>query len=287
MPHPFDATNKYLLHARPADWLKAGGLPQGTSLQIVDADVSAISAAADKLIRVNGPMPYGAHFEFQTSLDPNLDQRVLLYNVLYRNRLGLKVRSVVFLLRPQALSASVTGSIVDRSAPEHRLEFEYKLIRVWEIPVETLMSGGVGTLPLAPISAVNESDLPSVLEKMKRRLDSEVAAEEARELWTATRILMGLRWSPDLVGQLLKGVQGMKESTTYQEIVREGIEQGIEKGRAAEVRSLLLRRGAKPLGSPDAAVRERLEAITDLHQLEDMMDRLWDGTVKTWSELLV
>ena len=255
-------------------------------MDIVDADLSTISAAADKLIRVNGLVPYGAHIEFQASLDINLDQRILLYNVLYRHRLGLKVRSVVFLLRPQALSPDVRGSILDSSTPEHRLDFEYKLIRVWEIPASTLLSGGLGTLPLAPIGAVDESELPGVIEAMKRRLDNEVPAEEARELWTATRVLMGLRWSPNLVGQLLRGVQGMKESATYQEIVREGIEQGMEKGRAAEARFLLLRGGQKLLGPPDAAVRAQLEAIADLPRLEDMQDRLLDGTAKTWDELL-
>jgi hypothetical protein len=78
MPHPFDATNKHLLQAHPDDCVRLGGLPSGSSLDVVDADLSAIAAAADKLIRVNGLVPYGAHIEFQASLDLNLDQRILL-----------------------------------------------------------------------------------------------------------------------------------------------------------------------------------------------------------------
>jgi hypothetical protein len=86
----------------------------------------------------------------------------------------------------------------------------------------------------------------------------------------------------------------MKESATYQEIVREGIEQGMEKGiekgiergRVVEAKSVLLRRGERLLGLPEATERARLDGIADLSRLEDMMDRLWDGTVKTWSELL-
>lgn len=188
------------------------------------------------------------------------------------------------------LTKGVTGSILDDSTPGHRLDFVYKIVRVWEIPVGTLLSGGIGTLPLAPIAAVTEQELPGVIDAMKRRTDTELPAQEARELWTATRILMGLRWLPDLVGQLLHGVQGMKESATYQEIVREGMqegrEQGIVQGRTAEARSLLLRQGSKRFGPPDAAVRERLEAIVHLPHLEALFDRVLDGTCTSWGELL-
>ena len=97
-----------------------------------------------------------------------------------------------------------------------------------------LLAGGLGTLPLAPISAVTEPELPRVVDAMKRRLDREAPPREARELWTATRILMGLRWSPGLVGQMLKGVQGMKESATYQQIVSEGRKEGRKEGRIEE-----------------------------------------------------
>src|SRR5207244_1176241 len=70
---------------------------------------------------------------------------------------------------------------------------------------------------------------------MERRLDAEAPPADARELRTATYILMGLRYPRDMVRQLLKGVRSMKESDTYQAILEEGFEKGIEKGRAEGV----------------------------------------------------
>jgi len=163
MPHAFDAASKHMIQAHPADWLALAGLPIGTSVQMVDADLSAVSTAADKLIRVDGPVPYVAHFEFQASADSELDQRVLAYNVLSGRRLARPVRSVVLLLRPEALGPGVTGRVKDPDAGDHRLDFSYRVIRVWELASDQLLTGGLGVLPLAPIGAVSESELPGVI----------------------------------------------------------------------------------------------------------------------------
>jgi len=188
----------------------------------------------------------------------------------------------VFLLRPQALGPGVNGQVLDVSDPSHRLDFRYRLVRVWEIPFQALLSAGLGTLPLAPISAVGERELPTVIDAMKRRLEQESQPTEARELWTATRVLMGLRWAPQLTADLLRGVQGMKESTTYQEIVQEG----REEGRIAGAREILLDYGTKHLGAPTPSERASINAIHDLQQLKDLFARIDDGSVGTWSELL-
>ena len=282
MPHLFDAANKFILDAFPADWIALGGLPPGKAVTVIDADLSAVSKVADKLVRVEADDPYVAHVEFQSGPDDQLDLRVLVYNVLARQQLELEVKSVVFLLRPEALRPGITGQVVTRSHPDHRLEFAYKLVRVWELPVSQLLVGGIGTLPLAPISAVGEAELPGVIEAMKRRFDAEVPAEQSRELWTATRILMGLRYSDEVTSHLLKGVLNMRESSTYQAILREGIEQG----RLGEARAVLLRSGARQFGPPNPSVQARVESINDIPSLETLMDRILDHSAATWDELL-
>lgn len=71
MPKKFDAANRHLLDAFPADWVAFAGLPRGSAVQVVDADLSAVSASADKLIRVDATPPYIAHFEPQAGPDRN------------------------------------------------------------------------------------------------------------------------------------------------------------------------------------------------------------------------
>jgi predicted transposase YdaD len=286
MPLKFDAANKHLLETYPAHWIAMAKLPPGSSIQVVDGDLSAVSASADKLIRVEAPQPYIAHFEPQAGPEPDLDQRTLFHTVLAWRRFKLPVLSVVLLLRPAALTTEVTGHISVNWSPEHQLKFSYKLIRVWELPVKSVLEGGIGTLPLAPISAVGRADLPDVIDAMKRRLDKELPPPESRDVWTATKILMGLRYPRDVVSVLLKGVANMEESTTYQEIIEKGMERGLARGRLAESRATLLRQGGKRLGIPSRENESRLDAISDLNYLETLVDRVFDGAVKTWDELL-
>lgn len=78
----------------------------------------------------------------------------------------------------------------------------------------------------------------------------------------------------------------MKESSTYQEIVQEGMQKGIKKGRADEALAFLLRRGKKVFGAPDAATLRVLKAITDPRQLEALTDRVIDGQASSWASLL-
>jgi hypothetical protein len=78
------------------------------------------------------------------------------------------VLSVVVLLCPEADSPQWTG-LLQRGLPgETPLStLRYEVIRVWTVPVERLLSGGTGTLALAPISDVPESQVRGVIRRMK------------------------------------------------------------------------------------------------------------------------
>src|SRR5271157_4029118 len=131
-------------------------------------------------------------------------------------------------------------------------EFRYNVVRTWERPADEILAGGLATLPLAPLARVKENELPAVVQAMRQRLDREATRSQAGTLWTATYVLMGLTYSDELVDRLLEGVQSMKESVTYQKILREGRAEGrVEgraEGRAEEARRILRRQGTRRFG---------------------------------------
>ena len=92
---------------------------------------------------------------------------------------------------------------------------------------------------------------------MAERINAEPEPRAAK-LWTATYLLMGLRFSEELAFQLLEGVQNMRESTTYQAILREGRRR---KGGSKENKSSCFAMGTKRFGEPDAATIAAIEAI--------------------------
>ncbi|HJT76151.1 MAG TPA: hypothetical protein VJ739_03025 [Gemmataceae bacterium] len=285
MPGPYDPTLKAMVEVCPEDWLVFAGQPRAPA-EALDTDVSTVAAAADKVIYSRATPPYLLHLEFQAGHDSaQLPGRLHLYNALLNARHALPVRSVAVLLRPEANSPALTGTLEWRFPGEvPYLVFRYEVIRVWEIPVESLLAAGPGTLPLAPISAVAQDDLPDVIARMRRRLGRELPRQRAGDLWAATFVLLGLRYSGALADQLLRGVLTMKESVTYQAIVAEGRAEGRAEGVLQGARNFLLHLGRKRFGAPNADVLAALEAITDVGYLEQLGERL--DEVDSWHALL-
>ncbi len=277
MSKRFDAILKHLPEEYPQDWAWIAGVDRSTSVTVIDADVSTVSAAADKVLRIGDRDPWILHLEFQASRDAKLGDRMLQYNVLLRNRHSIPVRSVLILLRPRAAGRGATGQVEWRlPSGKPYLAFEYEVMRLWQIPPETLFKGGIGTLPLLPLSQVTRPELPRLIREMSSRFDREAQKSDVDSLWTDTYVLMGLEYEKAFVNQLLRGVRSMKESVTYQAILEEGREEGS--------RRMLLALGTKRFGKPPVKIRKAIAAITEPVVLERLAVRLLD--VETWNDLL-
>jgi predicted transposase YdaD len=291
MPHAFDPTLKYLVAFHPADWLKIAGISAEPAevLEDIDedhllsADLSTVSAYADILIRLKGDGL--AHIEFQTGPDVRMDDRTLRYNVLADYRYRLPVESVVILLRPEADHPAITGQVrrLDRTKSTY-LDFRYRVMRIWQVPVDEVLNGPLGVLPIAPLANLGEAALPDVIRTMEERIRSEATTADAEEIWTSVYLLMGMRYTTALVIELLQGVMGMQESVTYQHILREGEAKGEARGEASGIRKTILRIGAHRFGPPTQEVMDRLEALDSVEALQAISDRFLE--VETWDELL-
>lgn len=282
MAKPFDVTLKHLLDKYPQDWLQLLGIDHPGPVKAIDADLATVSAAADKVFRLLGWL---LHLELQSSYKSQLPDRMHLGNTVLHRRHKLPVQSVAVLLRPEADGRAMTGVLRKRlPAGKQYLEFQYDVLRVWQLPVETILEGGLGILPLAPLANTQPSQLPAVIKKMKRRLENEVAQDEDASIWTATYVLMGLKYSSVLAAELLRGVRAMKDSVTYQAIVAEGLAEGRAEGEVRAARELLLDLGERKLGKPDRKTTKAIAAIKRYEPLKRLLERLLD--VDTWRELL-
>jgi len=289
MSKPFDATTKELIESDPRAWLE---LLLGRRLERVrtlNVDLSTITAEGDSVISVEDAKPWLVHIEFQSGYDPSLPLRLQRYNVLVNYRHRLPVQSVALLLCRNADGPALSG-LLQQSLPDGLVyhEFRYNVVRTWERPCSEILAGGLATLPLAPLGNVKVEDLPAVIQAMQQRLEREATKSEAQTLWMATYLLMGLKYSNELIDRLLEGVQTMKESVTYQKILREGLAEGravgLAVGRAEEAKKILRRQGSKRFGKPDPAIDAVIDSTSDLERLEQLVDRILD--VQSWDELL-
>ena len=191
MSKPYDATSKFLIELHPEDWLRFLNL-EATSVEIVDADLSTVTASADKIFKIiNEGEDYGLHVDIQSAYDANLDDRVHGYNVLAKMKLAMMIISVVFLLHPRAAARGASGTIV-WNHPLTRHHFSYTLIKVWEHDVEGFLNCGLSLLPFAPLANLGATQLPDVIRRMEKIISQEADAGTAAQLWTASKIMMVL-----------------------------------------------------------------------------------------------
>ncbi len=288
MPGPVDNVLKYLTELSPQDWVARGGWPAAAAT-VIDADIATISGAADKVIRVEGAPDWLLSVDFQSGHDsPAKLPDLLLYNSALFKRHGLPVRTLLVVMHPRADSPQLTG-LYERGFPGEPADvvFRYHVLRVWQVPPERWLAGGLGLVPLAPLADAPPEELPAVIEKMKRRLARETRRDRATA-WSAAAILMGAFYEKTLIKQLLEGVANMEESVIYQEILQKGIAKGLREGRsegrAEEARSILLIQGRRRFGEPSAEAVAAVNALTDVQKLEELSVRLLEAT--SWEELL-
>jgi hypothetical protein len=310
MSKPFDATTKRMVALDPAAWLRLlGPLPPGVSarqVELLDVDLSTVTAAADCILRVGRrrDLPL-RHVEFESNPKDWLPRRSAFYNALIGYKTGQAVRTSLLLLRPEARNRRFTGVYAEADgAGEEWFRFRYDVVRLYELDPEVFLSGPLAVLPLATLCRVPAGRFTRVVREVETRLLTEAPEPLGRDLYAASYILAGLSHPRRLVNTLMKGLPGMRESSTYRHIleegreqgiqqgiqrgieqgIEEGIQRGIERGRAAEARNLLLYAGTSRFGEPDEAARRRIEAVTSADELEAVFRRVF--AVESWMELL-
>jgi predicted transposase YdaD len=102
---------------------------------------------------------------------------------------------------------------------------------------------------------------------------------------------MGLKYDPKFVEKLM-GKNVLELSSTYQALMKEGLEkgielgreQGLEQGKEEALRASLLRIGEKRLGKPTETVLATLGNVRDSALLEQLLDKTLEA--ESWDELL-
>jgi predicted transposase YdaD len=280
----FDATLKQLVDAYAADWLTflrpRLGLPEGTTFEPLDSDLSTVSLQADKLFRLVGPASGLIHLELQSGSEIELPDRLLVYNVLAAHRYGGPVQTVVLLLRREASASTVTGTL-QRRLTDGRIyhEFRYDVVRLWELPEEELLTGPLGTLPLAALTDEAAAALPTAFTRIDERFVRE-AGPAVNMLRAALYVLLGLRYDRGQIDRLYERVIGMEESVTYQAI----LEKGEVRGRRTQALRIIRRLGLEKFGVPEEVIESSLAAIDDPDRLERIVDRMLHAA--DWADLL-
>lgn len=282
MAKPFDITVKDLLDDCAPDWVRLFAaefdLPPTAAVTPLEVELAADPLMADKVFRLDPPETGILHIEPQASWDGKFPERLHAYNAALDLKYGHPVYTVAVLLRPEANSSSLTGELVRVRKSGRRYDaFEYAVVRVWELSADELLAGGIGTLPLALLTNDARGRLGELVDRLDARLDAPHVAPTRRErILIDSYILCGLRYTKLEIETAFTRARGMKESVTYQGILRDGREEGmkigLEKGR--EEGTLIARRNdvlrilKARFGSVPGELEAKVNASLDAAALE-------------------
>ncbi len=102
MANLLDEPLKHLVESEPEAWLRYFGM-EARGVEVMDADISTLTTAADKVLRAAEPTPFLVHFEFQSGDPTEVEARTLFKDVVLRRRHGLPVVSLLMLLRKKRI----------------------------------------------------------------------------------------------------------------------------------------------------------------------------------------
>jgi predicted transposase YdaD len=277
---------KELVWDDPPALLERIGIPYAGTVDVIDSDITTLSASADKVIRVPEPEPYLVDIELQSYHDSDLVRTLWYRQVALDYRHNLTVLTVVVLLRREANSPRLDGTY-ERKLPDgfQTNRYNYNVVRLWEDDPELYLNASVALVPLAPLADVSRTELPGVIQRMKARIGREPRPRAAK-LFAISYLLMGLRYEDELTNQLFEGIEIMRESTTYQRILTEGRQEGENLGRLHEARRIIYLQGSQRFGEPSSASTAALEAIEDVGRLELLVKRILEPDLRDWDDLL-
>ena len=131
------------------------------AVELIDSDITTLTASADKVIRVPGPEPYLVNIELHSYHDSGLVRTLWYRQVALDYRHDLPVLTVIVLLCKEANSPHLTGTY-ERNAPDGFQTncYNYRVVRLWQDDPELYLNSGVALVPLAPLADVS-SDGPA------------------------------------------------------------------------------------------------------------------------------
>ncbi len=292
-----EAWGRYLAHHLHIDATEFEVLkPDAKQFQVLDSDVST-ALRTDKLFQVGPKAKKLIHLELEGSGDLGLPKRLQIYNILAERHHKMLVKSVAILLREEKNPSDVTGEYIVRDdsiplpepgQPDPGLihHFRYHVIRLWEESLDDLMAFGLNLLPLALLTRDGNENLQQTFARAENELrKSDLADKIKGDLMSLMINIGGLAHKKEVLGGLYMSVGNiLEESWVFQDIKGKGHVEGRVEGEVASLVKNILRLGTKRFGTPESSVQEKIQLLTDVPQLEQMLDNVLTAT--SWDDIL-
>jgi len=272
----YDQAFKILVDLNPNDWALLTGLTVVNNSAGMETELPERNRHLDRLIRVSDDQgDIAVHLEFQAGKSGNrVPIRLIDYSIGVTEKYRLPVHSCVVLLRRPADSPVLTGAYKQRSrSVMPYLTFRYRVIRLWQVPVKTLLLPGSSVAVAGVLSDYGTLTADEIALRIAACINVISDIDTRAMLFTIAYNLAGLRFNNNqadiMFGREISVLE--KYSSTVQATLRRG-----------EAR-LLLTSAEQIFGAPSQEILDKVRNAKSKKLVE------WNVRIRTaqsWAELV-
>jgi hypothetical protein len=272
----YDQAFKILVDLNPNDWALLAGLTVVHNAAGMETELPERNRHLDRLIRVSDDQgDIAVHLEFQAGKSGNrVPIRLIDYSIGVTEKYRLPVHSCVVLLRRPADSPALTGAYKQRSrSVMPYLTFRYRVVRLWQVPVKTLLLPGSSVVVAAVLADHGTLPADEIALRIATCINVISDIDTRAMLFTIAYNLAGLRFNDSqadiMFGREISVLE--KYSSTVQATLRRG-----------EAR-LLLTSAEQIFGAPS---QEILDKVRNAKSKKLVEWNLRIRTAQSWAELV-
>lgn len=267
-----DIGSKRLISLSPNQWVRWLTQNQNLTVQeILSSEFQWVARENDVLLKVSSPQEgeFLILNELQLRYSPRMPQRIRAYAALSEERYNLPVYPVLINILPistnQVIPNFYHSEIMGMMAHQ-----DYRVINLWEVDVNLVFEQQLSALlPFVPIlkNGAQETIVRQAVQLLR-------ADEKLQELEPLLSFFASFVLDIPLVQQIMRwDMSILRESPWYQEILKEGLERGLQQEGVNLVSRLIQRRfGVIPL-----ATQTQIQSLST-SKLEDLAEALLDFT---------
>ena len=267
-----DIGSKRLISLSPNQWVR--WLTDNRDLtvrEILSSEFQWVARENDVLLKVYSPQDgeFLLLNELQLRYSPKMPQRIRAYAALAEERYNLPVYPVLINILPIS-TTQVIPNFYHSEVMGMMAHQDYRVINLWEVEANLVFEQQLSALlPFVPIlkNGANETTVRQALQLLR-------ADEQLQELEPLLSFFASFVLEIPLVQQIMRwDMSILRESPWYQEILKEGLEQGLRQ----EGVNLVLRLIRRRFGAVSSTTQMQIEGLST-PDLENLAEALLDFT---------
>jgi hypothetical protein len=267
--HRYDKSSKWLIRRYGGVILRRLlGIRRIASWKALQAETVAPRRLPDGIIevrRVGKPRPALFVLEISTYPYKRLARQALDDALLIYLERGIVPEVVSIVLRPRG-QRPVPGELTVLSEEgTTQIRVQWKVVEVWKIPAEELLTAGdVGLIPLVPLARF-DGPVEPILQECRERIDRIPSETECENLRVVTHFFAGLEYNDPRLFEKLGGNNAMFKtgSPILREIVEEETRKAAREAKRQMAETAITSVLTARFGPEAEALRTRLKAIGD------------------------